>query len=200
MTFGALKLRLAALINRKDVTDALAGSFVTEAIADLERKLRIGPMERLLSETTWDGETNALPVPHGFLEAINFFTDDVELTQVDLAAFMAPGSTNSFVKIADQWLIKPTPAAGSSVFLHCYMETPTMTADEDTNIWATSAFNAVVYQAAALAADFFQMEDVYAQRFQSRADGYIAAIAEQDHDEKWSGRLAVPLPSDLGDF
>jgi hypothetical protein len=200
MSFGNLKTRLRALINRKDFTDEIAGSFVTEAIADLERVLRIGPMEALLTQSDWDGVKNAVLIPAGFLEAINLFTDDGELTQVDLANFLKDGGTDTFVKVADRWLMKPTPAIGSHVFLHYYAASLPLVADADTNFWATTGFNAIVYQAATLAADFYQMEDAYAQRFQARADRYVAAIGEQDLDEKWSGRLAIPLPSDLGDF
>ncbi len=200
MDFGKCKLRLQALINRKDVTDELAGSFVTEAIADMERNLRIGPMESLLTQGGWDGIKNAVLIPTGFLEAINLFTDETELTQVDLASFLQDGGDNTFVKVADRWLVKPTPAVGSNFFVHFYSQSAPLVADTDSNVWTVSAFNAVVYQAAALAADFFQMEDVYAARFQARADRYIGEIAEQDLDEKWSGRMAVPLPSDLGDY
>jgi hypothetical protein len=204
MSFGKLKLRLQALINRKDVTDEIAGSFVTEAIADLERVLRIGAMEALLTQSEWDGVKNAVLIPNGFLEAINLFTNDGELTQVDLANFIADTGTSGppriFVKVADRWLLKPTPAVGSAVFLHYYGASVPLVADTDENVWATSAFNAVVYTAAALAADFYQMEDQYAQRFLKRANDYVTAIQEQDLDEKWSGRLAIPLPSDLGEF
>src|SRR4051794_19307804 len=124
MSFGSLKTRLRALINRKDVTDEIAGSFVTEAIADLERVLRIGPMETLLTQSGWDGVKNAVLIPPGFLEAINLFTDAGELTQVDLATFLATqdngGPPSIFVKVADRWLMKPTPSVGSHVFLHYY--------------------------------------------------------------------------------
>lgn len=205
MSFGKLKRRLQALINRKDVTDAIAGDFVTEAIADLERVLRIGPMEALLSQSGWDGTKNSILIPPGFLEAINLFTDAGELTQVDLSTFLASSDSSGgppeiFCKVADRWIMKPTPAPGTTVYLHFYAQSPTLKLDTDENVWSTSAFNAVVYTAASLAADFYQMEDPYAQRFLTRADNYVTAIQEQDLDEKWSGRMAIPLPSGVGDY
>lgn len=204
MSFGTLKTRLRALINRKDFTDDVAGSFVTEAIADLERVCRIGPMESLLTQSGWDGTKNAVLIPPGFLEAINMFTDAGELTQVDLATFLATpdegGPPKIFVKVADRWLLKPTPQPGSHVFLHHYAQSLPMTLDTDSNVWSTSAFNATIYTAASLAADFYQMEDEYAQRFLARANNYVTAIQEQDLDEKWSGRLTVPPPSGVGDY
>jgi hypothetical protein len=205
MSFGKLKRRLQALINRKDVTDELAGDFVTEAIADIERPLRIGPMEALMPLSAWDGVSNAITIPNSFLEVINIFTSDGELTQVDLSAFLniakqSTGTPTSFCAVGGKWLLAPTPAADTTVYVHFYAQSLPLETDEDVNIWTKAGFNAVVYQAAALAADFFQMEDQYATRFQARADRYVTAIAEQDLNEKWAGRLAVPLPSDLGDY
>lgn len=63
MSFGRLKTRLRALINRKDLTDQLAGDFVLDAISSMERSLRIGPMETLLVKTEWDGVRNAVSLP-----------------------------------------------------------------------------------------------------------------------------------------
>lgn len=205
MSFAKLKRRLQALINRKDVTDDLAGDFVTEAVSDLERKLRIGPMEALVNRDEWDGTDNAVLIPAGYLEMINFFTDEGELTQVDLNEFLkTPGNPGGvptiFVKIADRWLVKPTPTPGTNVCVNYYSSSPTLALDTDENVWTGPGFNAVVYQAATLAADFYQMEDQYAGRFTAKADQYRNDIAEQDLDEKWSGRIAIPLPRDVGDY
>jgi hypothetical protein len=204
MSFGKCKRRLKALINRKDLTDELAGDFITDAIADMERVLRIGIMETVLAQSDWDGTKNAIIIPPDFLEGINLFTDKTELTQCDIATFLEMPDEGEYpthyVKIADRWLLKPTPLPDTDVYLHFYMQSPPLTVDTDENVWTKAALNAVVYTAATIAADHFQMEDVYAQRFQARADGYVNAIREQDLDEKWSGRIAVPRPADRGEY
>lgn len=204
MSFGKCKRRLQAIINRKDLTDALAGDFITDAVADLERVLRIGCMETMLTQGTWDGTVNALIVPNGFLEGINLFTDTTELVQVDIAQFLdmedKAGVPTHFVKMGDRWLLKPTPAPGTNVYFHYYTQSQPLGADSDENVWTRSALNAVVYTAAVLAADHFQMEDEYAQRFRARADEYVQAIQAQDLDEKWSGRINIPLPTDQGTY
>jgi hypothetical protein len=204
MSFGKLKRRLQAIINRKDLTDQLAADFITDAISDIERVLRIGCMEAVLTQNNWDGQRNAIVIPPDFLEGINLFTDTGELTQVDLAAFIArderPGVPTHFVKIADRWLLSPTPVPGTNVYLHHYAQSRPLASDADENIWTQSALNAVVYKAAALAADFYQMENEHAARFAAKADTFIAEIAEQDLNEKWSGRMAVPMPANTGDF
>lgn len=204
MSFGKLKRRLQSLINRKDLSDPLAGDFVTDAIADMERVLRVGCMETVLNQNDWDGVKNAILIPPTFLEGINLFTDTTELTQCDLSTFLAlkdsGGIPTHYVKVADRWLLKPTPRPDLNVYLHFYSQSQPLATDEDENVWTQAALNAVVYQAATLAADHFQMEDVYAQRFKDRASDYVQAIQEQDLDEKWSGRIAVPPPADMGDY
>jgi hypothetical protein len=204
MSFGKLKTRLRALINRKDFSDELAGGFIQDAITDMERVLRLSVMENVLTQEDWDGTRNALITPDGFLEVINIFHDNGELEQVDLSTFLATrdqgGVPTVFVRMAGRWLLRPTPAPGTKIYFHHYRQSPTLLTDTDTNVWTRAAPNAVVYQSATLAADFYQMEDEYAQRFQTRADNYVQAIITQDDNEKWAGRLAVPLPSDIGDY
>jgi hypothetical protein len=204
MNFGQLKRRLQSLINRKDLSDALAGDFITDAVSDMERVLRVGCMEVVLIQKDWDGLKNAVVIPPNFLEGINLFTDTTELTQCDLSTFLGMkdqgGIPTHYVKVADRWLLKPTPRANLDVYLHFYAQSQPLATDTDESVWTQSALNAVVYQAATLAADHFQMEDVYARRFKDRASDYVQAIQEQDLDEKWSGRIAVPPPADVGEY
>ena len=204
LTYGDVKARLKALINRKDLTDQLAGSFVTDAVADLEREVRVGPMEMILTQSEWDGAKNVILVPGNFLETINIFTDERELDQADISNFLQVpddgGVPTHFVKIANRWLLRPTPAPGTRVYLHFYAQSAPLLDDKDESLWTKSAANALVYTAAGLAADFFQMENEYTSRFLSRARGYIDALAEQDRNEKWGGRITIPSPSGLGDF
>lgn len=204
MSLGKLKRRLQSLINRKDVTDTLAEDFITEAIADLERVLRISPMERILTQSVWDGSVNALIIPGTFLESIDLFTDSNELTQVDMAQFLkldnTGGSPRYFVKIADRFLLRPTPAPDTKVYLHCYVQSDPLAFDTDRNVWTEACFNAVLYTAAAAASDFFQMEDEHVRRYMNKAEMYVSAINDQSLDEKWAGRLSIPLPQDRGSF
>ena len=204
MSFGKLKRRLQALINRKDVTDQIAGDFITDAVADLERQVRIGPMETILEQSAWPEGRNAMVIPNNFIESINLFTDSSELVQVDLGEFLAMpdvgGTPTVFAKIAGRFLLRPTPQDGLKVYLHYYRQLTGLASDEDKNVWTDACFNAVLYTAAGLAADFYQMEDSVAARFAGRASGYVQAIASQDLDEKWSGRLAISPPQDLGDY
>lgn len=203
MSFGKLKRGLQSLINRKDLSAELAGDFINRAIDEIERPLRIGPMEQLLEATTWDGTNNAVLIPPTYLQLIDIFTDDGTLRLVDKDAFFATenqGRPAVFMKAGRSWLLKPYPAPGTTVYVHYYGETLPLLTDADENVWTRAAFNAVLYTAAAMAADHFQMEDQYAQRFDTKARGFVAAIAEQDWDEKWSVPLNIGAPPNRGEF
>jgi hypothetical protein len=204
MSYGRIKRRLKALINRKDLTDELAGDFVLDAIAVLERDIRIGPMEIVIDKSDWDGTLNAFPVPPSFLGMINIFTDDGGLEQVDLDTLLSAPKNGQcprvFARVADRWLLRPVPSPGQYVYLHFHGETSRPTLDTDTSVWTEAGFLATLYKAAELAADFFQMEPEQTGSYASKAQAYAEAISGQDLTEQWAGRIAIGAPKDIGEY
>jgi hypothetical protein len=204
MSFGRIKTRLRALINRKDFTDTLAGDFVLDAISALERDLRIGAMETLVEVNTWDGTGNALTIPANFIEAISLFTDEGTLTYVDLDTFLASTGNGTvprvYTRVADRWLLKPTPQPDQYVYAHFYAETPRPIADEDAVLWTTAGFLATLYKAAELAADFFQMEPDVVAGYSQKAQTNAESLAGQALSEAWSGHMAIAAPKNTGDY
>ena len=203
MTFGKLKKALKAIINRKDLTDELAGDFINRAIKDVERVVRIGGMETVLETPPFDGVSNSLLIPGDYLELIDLFMSDRQLVQKDKAAILRDHGTcgpQVFAKVANRWLIAPAPREGDVLFLHYYREHPDLIADTDQNVWTQACFNAVLYSAANLASDFYQMEDQVVARFGSKAGDYITAIQLQDLNENWSGPMNIELPQGTGEY
>lgn len=201
--FGSLKTALRGLINRKDLTDALAGDFVNRAIDEIQRACRLPSQEALTTATDWTNGNNLILVPDSYLELISIFTDDGELKPTEKAEWFRThneGRPRLFMKMGPNWAIKPTPAEGTPVYVQFYMETPWLTQDADVNTWTRSAFNAVLYGAAALAADYFQMEDVYVQRFVAKNTALVTAIQQQDYDDRWSGQQAIGPVYGRGDY
>jgi hypothetical protein len=205
MSFGRIKTRLMALINRKDFTDGLAGDFILDAISANERLLRIGPMETVFDKSDWDGIRNVLPVPDNYLQLISIFDDDGEYTEVDFDTFLKTrtahlGSRGVYTKVADRWLLKPVPPVDHTIFLHFYAETIRPVFDTDSTVWTEAGFLATLYKAAELAADFYQMEQDQVMGYRSKAEEHVSAIADQSLSEAWSGRISIPPPSGLGDY
>ncbi len=203
MNYGKIKAALKGLINRKDLTDALAGDFVNRAIDECQRVVRLPPNEALLVADDWSGADNAILIPDNYLELVDIFTDCGVLENVEKQQFFRTrneGHPCAYLKAGPNWLIKPAPSPGMKVYVQYYSETPALYADTDSNVWTKAAFNAVLYSAASLAADYFQMEDQYVQRFQGKANDLITAIQQQNYDDRWSGLRSISRISDRGEF
>lgn len=203
MNFGKLKAALKGLINRKDLTDALAGDFINRAIDECQRVLRLAPNELLLVADEWDGAANSILIPDDYLELVDIFTDQHVLRNVEKAEFFRQplaGDPCVYTKVGPNWLIRPTPPIGAKVYVQYYGENEWLQADNDANIWTKACFNAALYGAAALAADYFQMEDQYVLRFQGKSDALIQTIREQDYDDRWSGTHTMGRVQDRGEY
>lgn len=205
MSLGRTKTRLKALINRKDFTDDLAQGFILDAISAHERVLRIGPMETVLEKSDWDGTRNALLVPSNYIQMIRLFDDAGAYDEVDFDTFLKTRphllqARGVYTKVADRWLVKPTPAPGQAVYLHFYGETQRPALDTDTCVWTEAGFLATLYKAAELAADFYQMEPDVVGTYRARAEEEAAAIEQQAIAEAWAGRISIPPPSWAGEY
>ena len=133
MSFGKLKRALKGIINRKDLTDELAGDFINRAIDEVERVARLGAMEQLVEAEDWDGTRNSLAIPTGYLETIDLFTDAGVLRMVTKDQFFAhpdQGAPAVYIKAGASFLVKPYPAKGETVRLHYYGESLPLLADD----------------------------------------------------------------------
>lgn len=86
MTFAALKAKLRGLINRSDMTDELATDFIHQSQIRLERLLRLSFMQKFVTFSV-DREDGVFRVPVDYLELIDLFTDNGELSRVDTSSY-----------------------------------------------------------------------------------------------------------------
>lgn len=203
MNFGKLKAALKGLINRRDLTDALAGDFINRAIDEAQRVVCIAPNEALLIADDWTDGNNAILIPGNYLELVEIFTDERVLQNVDKTRYLHTGTAGSpsvYTKVGPNWLIKPAPALGQRVYVQYHGADAWLQGDSESNMWTKGAFNAALYGAAALAADYFQMEDQYVQRFQGKANALITSIQQQDYDDRWSGTTSMGRIADRGEY
>lgn len=190
MNYGELKTDLKELMNRRDITDELAGKFIRRAISRLERTLRLPFMERL---ATYPTEGPTVSVPSDFIELINLYTDHGTLQRMDLPSFQrissASGIPYAYRKERAQLHIRPTPEDGTLLYLHYYGEEPPLASNTDENGWTISAVDAVLYGAAELAADFY--EDERNARFAEKYIMSVRELEEQMHRDDASGPSQV---------
>lgn len=204
MSFGKLKAALRGIINRRDLTDALAGDFVNRAVDEVERVVRLAGMEQLLVADNWSDGSGAILIPSTYLELVDIFTGDGPLMRVEKREYFETPKDGPrplvYLKAGGSFLLRPIPALGTPVYVQFYAETHPMQADADENLWTRSGFDAVLYGAAALAADYFQMEDTYVQRFQGKFTDLVSTMSAQDGADRWTGDLRVSPPTGLGSY
>ena len=72
MNKGELRVHFKDLLNRSDLTDTLADTFVDQSITRIQRQLRIPSMEKTFNYSI-TSSTTSLTVPADFLEVVDFY-------------------------------------------------------------------------------------------------------------------------------
>lgn len=192
MNYGDVKTYVRSLINRTDLTDALAVQFIQQSQDRLERLLRPSFLQKLV-EFTLDGTGGDFRVPVDLLEVIDLYTDCGELQRVDLTQFLKEdncvGTPRVFMQTGHSIRMRPYPDADTTVYLSYYGVEPELTADTDENYWTLAAVDALAYGSVALAADFYEDERLagFEQKFQLA----LNELKDQQLAEDFSGRLSV---------
>lgn len=195
MNFGETKKALKALIDRPDLKDDQAGQFVQRAIGALERNLRLGHMKILTHTRPLDGVSNTIEIPPNYIEPIDLFTDEATYDLVVLGTWQKiskHSGRNVYIAMGQSILLKPTPAKGTQVHLHYYGEAQKLVVDTDINVWLVSCFEAVLYTAAEMAADYFQIVEMI-DRYGAKAASEVAKLEDQDSSEEWAGDMSIEL-------
>lgn len=192
MNYGEVKTYVRSLINRTDLTDALAVQFIQQSQDRLERLARPSFLQRFVSFTL-DGTGGDFRVPSDLLELIDLYTDHGELSRVDIPVWLrqlnAVGCPKVFVQTGHEIRMRPYPDAATTIYLRYYGIEPELAVDEDENYWTRATVDALVYGAVALAADYY--EDERLQGFEAKFQSALAEIQDQQISEDFSGRMAV---------
>lgn len=192
MNYGEVKTYVRSLINRTDLTDALAVQFIQQSQDRLERLARPSFLQRFVSFTL-DGSSGDFRVPADFIELISIYTDHGSLDRLDvpqwLRVYSGSGCPTAFMQTGHDIRMRPVPDAATTIYLHYYGVEPELAVDVDENYWTRAAVDALAYGAVALAADFYEDERLagFEQKFQLS----LQEIQDQQLSEDFSGRLSV---------
>lgn len=197
MNKGNLRSHFIAVLNRSDITNSLADTFIDQGIARIQRTLRIPIME---AQQTYaiSVQTASIVVPSDMLELMDIYFDKTTLTRVPLEEMLQmkdigeTGTPMYFTRERSTLLLYPEPATGT-VVVNYYAEFPAMTSDSDENTLAKVASDAIIYAALTYAADYFL--DERADLFTSKFGQFIAELQGQSDDADASGSLQVMRPS-----
>lgn len=192
MNYGEVKTYVRSLINRTDLTDALAVQFIQQSQDRLERLARPSFLQRFVNFSL-DGTSGDFRVPVDFIELIDLYTDHGELNRVDVPSYLrtyaGAGCPRVFLQTGHDIRMRPVPDADTTLYLHYYGVEPELTVDVDENYWTRAAVDALAYGAVALAADFYEDERLagFEQKFQLS----LQELQDQQLAEDFSGRLSI---------
>jgi hypothetical protein len=197
MNLGTLRSHFIALLNRSDITNTLADTFLDQGIARIQRQLRIPSMEKQQIYSI-SAQTGSLTIPNDFLEPIDLYADNHYLDRItfrDMASYKHntyTGVPHFFSREGGKYLIFPEPTSGS-VILNYYSQFPAMTSDSDENILAQVASDLIIYGALTFAADYFLDEraPVYEEKFLT----FLTEVQEQANEQEMSGSLQTIRPA-----
>lgn len=192
MNYGEVKTYVRSLINRTDLTDALAVQFIQQSQDRLERLARPSFLQRFVSFTL-DGTGGDFRLPADLLELIDLYSDCGEMSRVDVSQWLTvdsgAGTPRVFLQTGHDIRMRPVPSADTTLYLSYYGVEPELTVDADDNYWSRATVDALAYGAVALAADFYEDERLagFEQKFQIA----LQEIKDQQLSEDFSGRMSV---------
>ena len=197
MNKGAIRTHFKALLNRSDITDALADTFVDQSISRIQRTLRVPAMEKIQTYTV-SSQTAKIVVPNDLLEIIGIYHNTTSLTRLplhDMLTATATGETgtaNHFTQQGGDVLLFPQPISGT-VSVSYYSQFADMSLDSDESSLAQFASDMIIYGALTYASDYYL--DDRGPIFEQKFVGMMSEIQEQANDAANSGTIQVMRPS-----
>lgn len=194
MNYGELKTQFEGLLKRRDLTTTQRDIWLQQAIARVQRVLRVPSMERSASYTT--DSTGLIAIPGGLIQLKSIA---VEATPKDLPARTLQevlqarkdltGAPTMYCRADGFYVLGPFPTVGTVVVVDYYAQQVALSADTDTNWLTEIAPDVVVYGALSLACDWFI--DKRAATFEGRFTQFMGELQEQaDRDELLNASMA----------
>lgn len=173
------------LIARNDTTDAIIDSFIDQAVARIQRTLRVPAMEKMLVTTVASENSNVIFLPNDFLKLKHLYISNAPIEYVDVSTFMrtpdAPGNTPKiYTRIQGSLLLKPTPPVGLKITMVYYGEIPDLVNDQDTNFLSEIAPDLLIYTALSFASDYYI--DDRRDQFETVAQRAYQELMEQSYE------------------
>lgn len=199
MNKGQIRSHFKALLNRSDCSDALADTFIDQAITRIERVLRIPSMERQQAYTVSSGSPMTfILIPSDLLATIDIQYDGISLLRLPLNEMAAAqdtgeiGSPLYFSRERGIIKISPNPSSGT-VFLNYYGSFPELTSDTSTNTLTEIASDLLTYTALGYASDYFL--DERGPLFEAKSGQFLAELQDQANSAETSGMSQVMRPT-----
>jgi hypothetical protein len=200
MNKGELRTHLIALLNRNDLTNALADTFIDQAVHRITRILRIPSMEKT---QTYDvandvSGVSTINLPIDFIEPIDVYSEGKALVRLPLHEMVEAQKSNQqgtpvfFTRVQGTYLVHPKPSVGTIV-LNYYAAFSALSSDSSTNTLTTLGPDLLIYTSLGYAADYFL--DERGPQFEAKASQFLAEIQQQADAAEQNGGLQIMRPS-----
>jgi hypothetical protein len=186
-TFNDLSAAVNSYLKRTDVTSVELSIFLAVAEADINRRLRLAAMEKMVDLTMVGG---IVALPSDFLEAravriglrpLKYLAPAVS-DRFDYGQPSGPGTTYTF-RGPDLIVV---PAESATVTLEYYAALPALSASVQTNALLARHPDIYLYRVLQEACGW-AVDDNGVQKYAAMATAAIEAARKADRDMKWSG-------------
>lgn len=200
MNYGEIRTQFKAILNRRDCSNALADTFLTQSLQRCTRELRT-PAQEAEASVTVTSPFTGFPVPADIISVIAIMAEGSgssqrKLTQLPLSRFLELDNTGTgvpqyYTRIGNVFQFRPMPALDSVLTLYYYGEFEAFTGDNDETVLSLIAPDLLIYGALSYASDYFM--DDRGQSFEARYSQIAQALQDQAYDLE--GRDASISPS-----
>lgn len=163
-------------LNRNDITNDIADTFIDQAVSRIQRTLRVPAMEQIAPYTV-NTDQQSILLPEDFLSMRFLYCGEFELQHLPIGRFLARGQVfgapKFYTRVGGELKLFPLPLAGTELNLVYYAEIPDLADDTSTNFLCAIAPDLLVYGALCFAADYY-LDD----RKQAFEDGFTRIYAE----------------------
>jgi hypothetical protein len=189
MNYGEIRTQFKNILNRRDCTNTLADTFLTNALQRCTRELRT-PAQEAQSNLTVGSPFTGFPVPADIISVIAMMAQTTgghqrKITHLPLSRFLeldnnGPGQPEYYTRIDNNFLFRPTPAVDTVLTLYYYGEFEAFADDNDETVLSLIAPDLLIYGALSYASDYFM--DDRGQAFEGRYEQIKQALQDQAYD------------------
>jgi hypothetical protein len=195
-TYGDVRTKFMARMNRRDLTTTLADGFLQDAIKRIQRTLRVPAQEKSIIVTvdTTYTTNGGIFIPSDYLKLRRISVDDTYfLTKEDERVVIPMSATvgipSVFCRRGGTWTIGYTPAQDSVVRVDYWAEFDAMEATDDETILTAIAEDLLIYGALSYGCDHYN--DKRGDKFEARYLQIVNDIEGQGDDDELAGGSAV---------
>jgi hypothetical protein len=198
MNKSQIRSQFLALLNRNDCSNELADTFIEQAVARIQRTLRVPAMEKVQTYTVGAAAPETLILPSDFLQVKYLYVGDTLLEYVDLGRFFryssAVGGPKVYTRIQGALKVRQTPAEGTEVVLVYYGEIEDLVEETDESFISVAAPDLLINAGMTYACDYFV--DDRKQVFENKYAEIMAELNEQAYlTEMESSGMAIATPT-----